>query len=99
MKNPELMLIRRRNSKPKHTSLQDIRLARQKLIYESLLYEEKLKHSSERLLSGISGSLKNLGFYIRNRLLTWAFFRSVSKSAILYDFLASFRRGFKKTMK
>ncbi len=81
-----------------YTSLQDIRLARQKLRYEVMLCEEKFKNSSNMLLTGLSHSMKDLGFYIRNRLFTYAFFRSVSKSGMLYDFLANFARGFRKSV-
>ncbi len=81
-----------------YTSLQDIRLARQKLRFETMLCEEKLKNSSDMLFTGLAHSVKDIGFYIRNRLFTYAFFRSVSKSGILYDFLANFVRGFKKSV-
>ncbi len=91
LKNQQIM------RKKSYNSLHDIRLAKATLRLESMLYKEKLKNSGNRLFSGVSFSLKNLSFNIRNRLLAWSLFRSVAKSNMLYDFLSSFKRGFRKT--
>ncbi|TVR68523.1 MAG: hypothetical protein EA408_13425 [Marinilabiliales bacterium] len=89
---------KKKNKEARYTSLQDIRLARNRLRYEILLCEERMKNSSVRLFAGFTNSLRDFGFYVRNRLFTYAFFRSLSKSGMIYDFLTSFKKGFSKNL-
>ncbi len=92
------MLKKRKIKRARYTSLQDIRLARNKLRYETLLCEERFKNTSSRLFAGFTGSIRDLGFYIRNRLFTYAFFRSLTKSGMIYDFLTNFKQGLTKNL-
>ena len=83
--------------KKTYSSIQEIRLDRERLRFESMYYNEKLKSSSKRLFSGLSGSLRDLRFNIRNKLFTFSVFRSLSKTGMLYDFINNFARGFRQT--
>lgn len=80
-----------------YSSLNEIKIAREKLRYESKLQEEKLKSVNYLMFSGISMSMRNLSFNIRNRLLSFALFRSLYKSKFTYDFIRNFIRGFSRT--
>ncbi len=82
--------------KSEYNSLDDIRLARERLRYKALLQEEKFKNSSARIFSSFFFSMKNLSFTIRNRLISYSFFRSLYKSNIIYDFIKNFTRGFRQ---
>ena len=86
----------RMSKKHDYRSMQDIKMARAELRYESRLLEEKFKYSGDQLFSNFSYSLKSLSFNIRNKLLTIAFFRSLSKSGMVYDFFRNFARGFRR---
>ncbi len=77
--------------------MQEIRLAKTRLRYETMLYEVKLKNSTNQMFSNFSQSMRNLSFNIRNRLFTYAFFRSLSKSGMIYDFIRNFKKGFRQS--
>ncbi len=89
------MMMKKRKSK--YRSIQEIKLARERLKYESMLQQEKMKNSSRRLFSSFTYSLRNLSFNIRNRLVTYSFIRSLYKTNILFDFMRNFVRGFRRS--
>lgn len=84
-------------NKKGYNSIHDIKIARERLRYETKLYEEKLRNTNNLILSGITLSMKNLKFNIRNRLITYSIFRSFYKSNLFYDFVKNFFRGFRKS--
>lgn len=77
--------------------MQEIRLAKTRLRYETMLYEVKIKNSANQVFSNFSQSMRNLSFNIRNRLFTYAFFRSLSKTGMMYDFIRNFKKGFRQS--
>jgi hypothetical protein len=80
-----------------YNSIYDIKIAKERLRYEVKLYEEKLKNTNNLLLSGISVSFRNLKFNIRNRLVSFALFRSLYKSNVAFGFIRNFVRGFMRS--
>ena len=84
-------------NKVAYKSIYDIQIARERLRYETRLYEEKLRNANYLIFSGISMSLRNLRFNIRNRLVSFALFRSLYKSKYAYDFARNFIRGFRRS--
>jgi len=80
-------------------SIHEIRLARERLRFECLFYGEKLKNSRNRLFSGFTHSIRDIGFNIRNRLFALSLVRSVAKSNMFYEFIANFAEGFRKARK
>lgn len=79
-----------------YKSMEEIKLAKARLKYESRLYEERLKNSRDLIFAGFSFSLKSLGLNIRNRLIGYSLFRSLYKSNIFYDFIGNFSKGFRQ---
>ena len=77
-----------------YNSMFDIKLEKEKLRFEILLYEEKMKNLNSQMISGLSVSMKNLSFNVTNRLISYSLLRSLYKTRYLYDFLMSFSRGF-----
>ena len=82
--------------KREYNSLDDIRRAKDRLRYKALLQEEKFKNSTSRIFSSFFFSMKNLSFTVRNRLISYSFFRSLYKSNIIYDFIRNFTKGFRQ---
>ncbi len=91
-----LMNLQIMNKKTKFNSIHEIRLAKERLRYESLMYRERLKNKINQLCSGFSFSLRNLSFNIRNRFMTYSVFRSLFKANFFYDFIKNFARGFRQ---
>jgi hypothetical protein len=83
--------------KPAIKSVYDIRIAKEKLRYEIKLHEEKLRNANYHLMSGISMSLRNLKLNVRDRLVSFALFRSLYRSKYAFDFMRNFIRGFRRT--
>jgi hypothetical protein len=83
-------------SKTGYNSIYEIRIARERLRYELKLQEEKLKNVNYLLISGISSSLRDIKFNIRNKLISFAFFRSLYKSNFVFGFARNFIRGFRR---
>ena len=84
-------------NKAGYHSIYEIKIAKERLRYEVKLYEEKLKNTNNLLLSGISASFRNLRFNIRNKLVTYALFRSLYKSNYVFGFIKNFVRGFRRS--
>ncbi len=84
-------------NKVAYKSIYDIQIAREKLRYEIRLHEEKLRNANYLLFSGISMTMRNLSFNIRNRLVSFALFRTLYKSKYAYDFMRNFIRGFRRS--
>jgi uncharacterized membrane protein YqjE len=83
--------------KTAYNSIYDIRIAKEKLRYEVKLHEEKLRNANYLLMSGISMSLNNLRLNVKNRLVSFALFRSLYRSKYAIDFVRNFIRGFRRT--
>lgn len=84
-------------NKTKFNSIYEIRIAKERLRYETAIQSERLSNKTGMLFSGVSFSLRNLSFRIRNRLFTYAFVRSLSRTKMLHDFLNNFIRGFRQS--
>jgi hypothetical protein len=91
LKNREVM-----KSKAGYNSIYEIKIARERLRYQLKLQEEKFKNVNYLLLSGISSSLRDLKFNIRNKLISFAFFRSLYKSNFVLGFAKNFIRGLRR---
>lgn len=97
MKMINLKNYKEMKNKSRYNSMHEIKIARERLRFEVKLYEVKLKNTNNILFSGISLSMRNLKFNIRNRLISYSIFRSLYKSNFIYDFIKNFHRGFKRT--
>jgi hypothetical protein len=83
--------------KRSYRSIYDIKIAKERLRYETRLNKEKLKISSNYVFSDLSLSLKNLGANIRNRLLAYSIVRSYARSKLLFTLVRNLVRGFRQT--
>jgi hypothetical protein len=83
-------------SKKGYSSIYEIKVAKERLRYQMKLQEEKFKNINYLLLSGISSSLRDLRFNIRNKLISYAFFRSLYKSNVVFGFAKNFIRGLRR---
>ncbi len=84
-------------NKAGYKSIHEIQIAKARLRYKVRLNEEKLKTAGNLLISNVSLALRDIKSDIRNRLISFTFFRTLSKSNFIYNFAKNFIRGFRKT--
>jgi hypothetical protein len=77
-------------------SIEDIRIARERLTYENKFYFEKLKNTASLTVPSLTLSFKNLGLSLRNSFFGFTVVRSILKSNLVYNIARRFSRKFKK---
>lgn len=70
--------------KKEFNSIADIKLARERLKYENKFYQKRLKTSGSTTVPSLSLSVRNLKYTIRKNLFTFAVFKALIKSNIIY---------------
>jgi hypothetical protein len=84
-------------NKNRYRSVHEIQIARARLRYKARLSEEKLKTAGNLLVSNVSIALRDIKTDIRNRLISFSIFRTLSRTNFIYNFTKNFIRGFRKT--
>jgi hypothetical protein len=77
-------------------SIHEIRIARERYRYDTILQREKLNTRAGMIFSNLSLALNNMSLNIRSRLFSYSFFRTLFKTGMLVSFARNFSRGFRQ---
>jgi hypothetical protein len=76
--------------KKNYSSLFEVRLARERYRYETMLKKEKLENTGNLIISGVALTLSNISLDLRKRLFNYSFFRFLIKTGMFYKLARNF---------
>lgn len=94
MKKPKRNM--KRNPEKNFHSIEEIRFARERLRYQILLYDERMKYSTKDFSKLFNDSLKDVSYAIRNRILGYSILRYMIKNRAIANLILAFWQKWKK---
>jgi len=86
----------KRNPERDYHSIEEIRFARERLRYQILLYDERMKYSTKDVSQLFSETLKDVSYALRNRIVGYSILRYVIRNRAMARFMLAFWQKWKR---
>lgn len=86
----------KKNPEKNFHSIEEIRFARERLRYQILLYDERIKYSTKDFSQLFNDTLKDVSYAIRNRIVGYSILRYIIRNRAMAKFLLAFWQQWKK---
>lgn len=72
-----------KKSKREYKTIYEIRLAKEKYRYDTIVHREKLYYNTGLIFSNLSLSMRDLSLNVRSKLFNYSFFRTLFKTRMI----------------